>query len=203
MQLVQPGASVITTAGGNGAADAGKVPSLNVYGGFEFGSTTVVNGGFNVVEVHGKTGFSLSCTTDTGVAADFSPLGAGGGAQCHLGTTGTFGFLVDGTQASASSFAFGAYTAGQVLSAADETTAESFAIFGDGRVYHRDRSAGFAVLIPEPVITGNRTNTWPDIGGTILVAPAVNSVSPTSPNRTIEVKIGATTYYIAAKTTND
>ena len=31
----------------------------------------------------------------------------------------------------------------------------------------------------------------------------VASVSPTSPNRTIEVSIGGTIYYIAAKTTND
>ena len=31
----------------------------------------------------------------------------------------------------------------------------------------------------------------------------VATVSPTSPNRTIEVEIGGTTYYLAAKTTND
>lgn len=39
------------------------------------------------------------------------------------------------------------------------------------------------------------TNAW-----TFGVA---NSVSPTSPNRTLTVTIGGTTYYIAAKTTND
>lgn len=37
----------------------------------------------------------------------------------------------------------------------------------------------------------------------ILSANAVNSVSPTSPNRTITVVIDGTTYYLAAKTTND
>ena len=36
-----------------------------------------------------------------------------------------------------------------------------------------------------------------------LKTASVNSVSPTSPNRTITVVIGGTTYYIAAKTTND
>jgi hypothetical protein len=38
---------------------------------------------------------------------------------------------------------------------------------------------------------------------TVVVAAAVNSVSPTSPNRTVTINIGGTTYYLAAKTTND
>ncbi len=37
----------------------------------------------------------------------------------------------------------------------------------------------------------------------IICANAVNSVSPTSPNRTITAIIDGTTYYLAAKTTND
>jgi len=32
---------------------------------------------------------------------------------------------------------------------------------------------------------------------------AAASVSPTSPNRTIEIEIDGTTYYLSAKTTND
>jgi hypothetical protein len=32
---------------------------------------------------------------------------------------------------------------------------------------------------------------------------AVATVTPTSPNRTIEVEIGGTTYYLTAKTTNN
>jgi hypothetical protein len=31
----------------------------------------------------------------------------------------------------------------------------------------------------------------------------VHSVSPTSPNRTIEIEVGGATYYVAAKTTNN
>ncbi|MES2428251.1 MAG: glycosyl hydrolase family 28-related protein [Bacteroidota bacterium] len=38
---------------------------------------------------------------------------------------------------------------------------------------------------------------------TVITANAVNSVSPTAPNRTITVVIDGTTYYIHAKTTND
>ena len=40
-------------------------------------------------------------------------------------------------------------------------------------------------------------------GGAIAIGNTVNTVSPTSPNRTITMVIGGTTYYIAAKTTND
>ena len=39
--------------------------------------------------------------------------------------------------------------------------------------------------------------------GAIAIGNTVNTVSPTSPNRTITMVIGGTTYYIAAKTTND
>ena len=39
--------------------------------------------------------------------------------------------------------------------------------------------------------------------GAISVGNTVNSVSPTSPNRTVTMVIGGTTYYLAAKTTND
>ena len=44
-----------------------------------------------------------------------------------------------------------------------------------------------------------KSTTWNEI----LMTASVNTVSPTSPNRTITVVIGGTTYYIAAKTTND
>jgi hypothetical protein len=40
-------------------------------------------------------------------------------------------------------------------------------------------------------------------GGTIAIGNTVNTVSPTSPNRTITMVIGGTTYYLHAKTTND
>lgn len=40
-------------------------------------------------------------------------------------------------------------------------------------------------------------------GGSDVTITAVNTVSPTAPNRTITVSYGGTTYYLAAKTTND
>lgn len=40
-------------------------------------------------------------------------------------------------------------------------------------------------------------------GGSDFTVTAVSSVSPTSPNRTVTISYGGTTYYVAAKTTND
>jgi hypothetical protein len=39
--------------------------------------------------------------------------------------------------------------------------------------------------------------------GAIAIGNTVNTVSPTSPNRTMTIVIGGTTYYLHAKTTND
>jgi hypothetical protein len=49
----------------------------------------------------------------------------------------------------------------------------------------------------------NKVITFPNLTGTVVVASAVNVVSPTAPNRTLTIDIGGTAYYIAAKTTND
>jgi hypothetical protein len=39
--------------------------------------------------------------------------------------------------------------------------------------------------------------------GAVAIGNTVNTVSPTSPNRTVTMVIGGVTYYLAAKTTND
>lgn len=41
------------------------------------------------------------------------------------------------------------------------------------------------------------------ISGALRIGNTVHNVSPTSPNRTIEINVGGTTYYIHAKTTNN
>lgn len=51
--------------------------------------------------------------------------------------------------------------------------------------------------------TAARTYTFPDISSSVIATSSVNSVSPTSANRTFTVDIGGTTYYIWGKTTND
>ena len=57
------------------------------------------------------------------------------------------------------------------------------------------QNATFAGNIKTAAPSGGTAATW-RLG-------TVATVSPTSPNRTIEVEIGGTTYYIHAKTTND
>lgn len=52
-------------------------------------------------------------------------------------------------------------------------------------------------------ITIDNTNGNTTFAGSISIGNTVNTVSPTSPNRTITMVIGGTTYYLAAKTTND
>lgn len=42
-----------------------------------------------------------------------------------------------------------------------------------------------------------------DFNAAIAIGNTVNTVSPTSPNRTVTIVIGGTTYYLHAKTTND
>jgi hypothetical protein len=62
------------------------------------------------------------------------------------------------------------------------------------------------------VVTSTNFNVTPagavsaasmNYGGGAFTVTAANSVSPTSPNRTITISLGGTTYYLAAKTTND
>jgi hypothetical protein len=57
------------------------------------------------------------------------------------------------------------------------------------------QKAEFAATIKTAAPSGGTAAEW-KLG-------TVATVSPTSPNRTIEVEIGGTTYYLAAKTTND
>jgi hypothetical protein len=47
-------------------------------------------------------------------------------------------------------------------------------------------------------VTGALSST-----GALAIGNTVNTVSPTSPNRTVTIVINGTTYYLAAKTTND
>lgn len=66
---------------------------------------------------------------------------------------------------------------------------------------------GSMVLSTSPTLTtpvlGVAAATSVNFGGGAFAVTAANSVSPTSPNRTITITLGGTTYYLAAKTTND
>lgn len=51
--------------------------------------------------------------------------------------------------------------------------------------------------------TGTLRATALAAGGSDVTITAVNTVSPTAPDRTVTISYGGTTYYLAAKTTND
>jgi hypothetical protein len=72
-----------------------------------------------------------------------------------------------------------------------------------GSLALNNATSGSISISPIAGALGTVTITAPALTGTMLVGSAVNSVSPTSPNRTITIVHGGTTYYIAAKTTND
>lgn len=68
------------------------------------------------------------------------------------------------------------------------------AVFGSVAV------SGITSLAIGGALTGATTGAF---SGAVSLGNTVNSVSPTSPNRTVTIVIGGTTYYLHAKTTND
>jgi len=151
---------------------------------------------------------ALTSTSGTigGFTIGASSFSAGsGGGQVNISTSGTTGIQLGsgGTNIVTTHMAsdlFEIYEGGQVLGFLSTT----------GSAGSR---CGFFELLdsggtPTVIISGNGGNAV--FGGTIKTAAAVtwdvgaaNSVSPTSPNRTLTVIVGGSTYYIHAKTTND
>jgi hypothetical protein len=97
-------------------------------------------------------------------------------------------------------------TAGNIVadSAVDDfvvrtTSGKAFRVTTDG-----GSTSSLSITSANATFGGNITTAAP-AGGTAAAwkLGTVATVSPTSPNRTIEVDIGGTIYYIAAKTTNN
>jgi len=61
-------------------------------------------------------------------------------------------------------------------------------------------AAGNTTIAGDLTVSSSGTSTF---AGAIAIGNTVNTVSPTSPNRTITMVIGGVTYYLHAKTTND
>lgn len=91
----------------------------------------------------------------------------------------------------------------------------NFSVNGDGGMYMTASASGSTIqsvlqgtgwttlsLNPNggTVVFGSTIST---AGGSQFSITGVSAVSPTSPNRTITINYGGTTYYLAAKTTND
>ena len=78
---------------------------------------------------------------------------------------------------------------------------------GNLSIYNATSTTAAVLISPSTsnaIFAGNITTAAP-AGGTAAAwkLGTVATVSPTSPNRTIEVDIGGTIYYLAAKTTNN
>jgi hypothetical protein len=67
-----------------------------------------------------------------------------------------------------------------------------------GSTYLEVRGDGLVSANNGLAVTGALSST-----GALSIGNTVNTVSPTSPNRTVTIVINGTTYYLAAKTTND
>jgi hypothetical protein len=81
------------------------------------------------------------------------------------------------------------------------STAESGSNTGTNLAFDRIADDGTTTLSNALVLnreTGNAT-----FSGAVAIGNTVNTVNPTSPNRTITMVIGGTTYYLHAKTTNN
>jgi hypothetical protein len=90
------------------------------------------------------------------------------------------------------------------------TQSISYYSAGSGAVAHQFKTYSGAVINALAITPAGNVGigtTSPgaklDVNGELRIGNTVNTVSPTSPNRTVTIVIGGTTYYLAAKTTND
>lgn len=93
------------------------------------------------------------------------------------------------TYLDASTFTFGSAVKPTVTNTTEATTGGAGSLISSGGIYAAKK------IITASTLTTAAGVTW-DFG-------AANVVSPTSPNRTLTVAVAGTTYYVAAKTTND
>jgi hypothetical protein len=136
---------------------------------------------------------SFNCGNAVGLDIDTTTVGAGSGISNNFGVrianqgaagiTNAYGIDI-AAQSGASSINLGLRNAG-VTSLTNNTASTS--------------TTTGALQIAGGVGVGGALF----IGGAIAIGNTVNTVSPTSPDRTITIVVGGTTYYIAAKTTND
>lgn len=163
------------------------------------------SGGANSLELYG--GLDYNGSTYTYRSTSYSGISAYGGDLYFFGATGV---TAGSTTASPSAKAY--LTSNGRFRIGDATTPTA--------ILHLKAGTATASTAPLKLTSGTNLTT-PENGafeynGTnlfftrtgatrenIMTTGSVNTVSPTSPNRTITVVIDGVTYYIAAKTTND
>jgi hypothetical protein len=153
-----------------------------------------------VVSISGTT---ASTTTSSGalVVGNGTSGGLGVGGALYVGSAGTFGGTVRVSTANGTAATFSLLQAGQ-----QQWAVEIPASTTNLRLRAVDAAVDALTLGTNGNLTGaGSITTAAPTGGTAAAwkLGAVATVSPTSPNRTIEVDIGGTIYYIHAKTTNN
>jgi hypothetical protein len=146
---------------------------------------------------------TASTTTSSGalVVGNGTSGGLGVGGALYVGSAGTFGGTVRVSTANGTAATFSLLQAGQ-----QQWAVEIPASTTNLRLRAVDAAVDALTLGTNGNLTGaGSITTAAPTGGTAAAwkLGAVATVSPTSPNRTIEVDIGGTIYYIHAKTTNN
>ena len=211
------GALVVSGGVGvGGAINAGANNAANSITGGDSGSGTHIlqlkDGGGNLkVTFKGNGDVNLqsstaSTTTSSGALVVSGGVGVGGAANIG-GTLDVNGNVTLGDYVGDADVVIAAQSTGvgnlRWRPTASATNAYGFTIAYDGPnsklsfLRHEFSTAGTEWMSVART-TGNAT-----FAGAISIGNTVNTVSPTSPNRTITMVIGGTTYYLAAKTTND
>lgn len=179
------------------------------------GGTTPAAGSFTTLSASG----SLSTSEDGNGLFTLGRFSAGYPWSILRASTNSNGIeirdFIGNTQAQFSST--GLAVTGEVSATTAIKTADATTLYwGAGSAYIQGSSASSYVAINTGstqrglfnstglAVTGAISTTDPAGGaGPAWKLGVAASVSPTSPNRTLRVDIGGTTYYIAAKTTND
>jgi hypothetical protein len=161
---------------GNKAIQMGTFPSAPTYGTIWFGNVTASDVNYSIYGDNNELNFHAIAAMQHRInGANIITVVPGG---VSIKTTSNSAYLMLGAGTASANTAPLKFTSGTNL-----TTAET------GAMEYNGTNLFFT-----------RTGTTRE---SIITANAVNSVSPTSPNRTITVVIDGTTYYLAAKTTND
>jgi hypothetical protein len=159
---------------------------------------------FSSLTVNGATVFGGHVTFTPDNTYDIGANGATRPRNLYVGGVGAFANQVSATNFIAgASNSFTWFTRSVITSPADgnlrltNNAQSSFGLLQFGGT-----SASF------PALKRNGTTLEVKLADDSAYAPiaignTVNVVSPTSPNRTVTISIGGTTYYLAAKTTND
>jgi hypothetical protein len=130
---------------------------------------------------------------------------AGGVDLFSIDNSGNFGFGAPAFVTAIAGFTWGRIsntTNGGALQVDDGTVFGTFR-GGSGAVYLQTDSNHDLIFLRNGTLAMRAYSDRVEIGLPVRLTNTVNVVSPTTPNRTVTMVINGTTYYLAAKTTND